>query len=67
MATPYLSRTSAIPLQVAPGETYDLVFTAWAAPGSSYPFHCHILSHLMNPGQNESEMGGLVMLVIYDR
>ncbi|WP_052889594.1 multicopper oxidase family protein [Thermogemmatispora carboxidivorans] len=54
-------------LQVAPGETYDLVFTAWAAPGSSYPFHCHILSHLMNPGQNESEMGGLVMLVIYDR
>nr|BBH92358.1 hypothetical protein KTA_05570 [Thermogemmatispora argillosa] len=54
-------------LQVAPGETYDLIFTAWAAPGSIYPFHCHILSHLMNPGQNESEMGGLVMLVIYDR
>ncbi|GER84027.1 hypothetical protein KTAU_26640 [Thermogemmatispora aurantia] len=54
-------------LQVAPGETYDLIFTAWAAPGSIYPFHCHILSHLMNPGQNASEMGGLVMLVIYDR
>jgi FtsP/CotA-like multicopper oxidase with cupredoxin domain len=54
-------------LEVAPGETYDLIFTAWAAPGSIYPFHCHILSHLMNPGQNASEMGGLVMLVIYDR
>ncbi len=53
-------------LEVAPGETYDLVFTAWAAPGSVYPFHCHILSHLMNPGQSESEMGGLVMLVVYD-
>lgn len=52
-------------VQVAPGETYDLVFTAWAAPGSVYPFHCHILSHLMNPGQSESDMGGLVLLIEY--
>jgi FtsP/CotA-like multicopper oxidase with cupredoxin domain len=50
---------------VAPGETYDLTFTAWAAPGSVYPFHCHILSHLMNPGQSGGEMGGLVQLVEY--
>jgi FtsP/CotA-like multicopper oxidase with cupredoxin domain len=50
---------------VAPGETYDLTFTAWAAPGSVYPFHCHILSHLMNPGQSGGEMGGLVQLVQY--
>jgi FtsP/CotA-like multicopper oxidase with cupredoxin domain len=52
-------------LQVAPGETYDLTFYGWAAPGSIYPFHCHILSHLMNPGQSASEMGGLIALVEY--
>ncbi len=52
-------------VQVAPGETYDLVFNAWAALGSVYPFHCHILSHLMNPGQSEGEMGGLITLVQY--
>lgn len=52
-------------IPVAPGETYDLTFYAWAAPGSVYPFHCHILSHLMNPGQSGGEMGGLVQLVEY--
>ena len=52
-------------IQVAPGETYDVVFNAWAAPGSIYPLHCHILSHLMNPGQQSGEMGGLVDLVQY--
>ncbi len=52
-------------VQVAPGETYDLMFSADQAPGSVYPFHCHILSHLMNPGQNADEMGGLVSLVQY--
>ena len=52
-------------VQLAPGETYDLLFTAWAPPGSIYPFHCHILSHLMNPGQKAGEMGGLVQLVKY--
>ncbi len=31
---------------VMPGGTYDLTFYAWAAPGSVYPFHCHILTHL---------------------
>ena len=29
---------------------YGLTFYAWATPGSVYPFHCHILAHLMNPG-----------------
>jgi len=52
-------------VQVAPGETYDLTFYAWAAPGSIYPFHCHILSHVMNPGQTGDEMGGLISLVEY--
>jgi FtsP/CotA-like multicopper oxidase with cupredoxin domain len=52
-------------LQVAPGETYDIIFQASAAPGSIYPFHCHILSHLMNPGQSSDEMGGLIALIEY--
>ncbi len=54
-------------VQLAPGETYDLTFYAWAAPGSVYPFHCHILSHLMNPGQQSGEMGGLITLVKYEQ
>ncbi|HAT44668.1 MAG TPA: hypothetical protein DCS90_06140 [Ktedonobacter sp.] len=54
-------------LPVNPGETYDITFYAWAAPGSIYPFHCHILSHLMNPGQTGGEMGGLITLVEYAR
>ncbi len=54
-------------IQVAPGETYDLTFYAWAPPGSIYPFHCHILSHLMNPGQTGEEMGGLIVLVEYSK
>ncbi len=52
-------------IAVNPGETYDLTFYAWAAPGSTYPLHCHILSHLMNPGQTGEEMGGLIILVEY--
>jgi FtsP/CotA-like multicopper oxidase with cupredoxin domain len=52
-------------LPVNPGETYDITFNTWAAPGSIYPFHCHILSHLMNPGQTGEEMGGLIILVEY--
>lgn len=52
-------------LQIAPGETYDLTFYGWADPGSIYPFHCHILSHVMNPGQKGDEMGGLISLVEY--
>lgn len=52
-------------LSVEPGSTYDLTFSAWAAAGSMYPFHCHILSHLMNPGQTGHEMGGLIVLVEY--
>ncbi|HEX8996009.1 MAG TPA: multicopper oxidase domain-containing protein [Ktedonobacterales bacterium] len=63
LTAPFLKDT----IQVAPGETYDLTFNAWAAPGSVYPFHCHILSHLMNPGQTSGEMGGLVQLVEYQK
>jgi manganese oxidase len=54
-------------LTTAPGESYDFTFYAWAAPGSVYPFHCHILSHVMNPGQSMDEMGGLITLVDYDK
>ncbi len=63
LTAPYMKDT----LPVAPGETYDVTFTAWAAPGSVYPFHCHILSHLMNPGQTSGEMGGLVQLLQYTK
>jgi FtsP/CotA-like multicopper oxidase with cupredoxin domain len=52
-------------LTLAPGETYDVTFTAWAQAGDIYPFHCHILSHVMNPGQSMDEMGGLIMLARY--
>jgi FtsP/CotA-like multicopper oxidase with cupredoxin domain len=54
-------------IEVAPGDTYDVTFYAWAPPGSMYPFHCHILTHLMNPGQTGSEMGGLITLVQYTK
>jgi FtsP/CotA-like multicopper oxidase with cupredoxin domain len=54
-------------ITIAPGESYDLVFYAWAAPGSVYPFHCHILSHVMNPGDPMGKMGGLLTLVEYDK
>ncbi|HEU4784269.1 MAG TPA: multicopper oxidase domain-containing protein [Ktedonobacterales bacterium] len=63
LPAPYTKDT----LSVAPGETYDVTFYAWAAPGSIYPLHCHILSHLMNPGQSGSEMGGLVELLEYQK
>ena len=52
-------------LSVTPGDTYDITFYAWAPPGSIYPFHCHILAHLMNPGQTGTEMGGLITLIEY--
>ncbi len=52
-------------VSVTPGDTYDITFYAWAAPGSIYPFHCHILSHLMNPNQTGEEMGGLITLIEY--
>lgn len=63
LSAPYTKDT----LSVAPGETYDVTFYAWAAPGSIYPLHCHILSHLMNPGQTGSEMGGLIELLEYQK
>jgi FtsP/CotA-like multicopper oxidase with cupredoxin domain len=63
LPAPYTKDT----LEVAPGETYDVTFYAWAAPGSIYPLHCHILSHLMNPGQTGSEMGGLIQLLEYQK
>jgi FtsP/CotA-like multicopper oxidase with cupredoxin domain len=54
-------------LDISPGGTYDITFYASAAPGSVYPFHCHILSHLMNPGQSSGEMGGLITLIEYQK
>ena len=54
-------------ITTAPGESFDLLFYAWAAPGSVYPFHCHILTHVMNPGDPMNEMGGLITLIEYDK
>lgn len=55
-------------LDVSPGDTYDVTFDAWAPQGSAYPLHCHILGHLMNPGQaSMTEMGGMIALVQYDK
>lgn len=54
-------------ITIAPGTSADLTFYAWAAPGSVYPFHCHILSHVMNPGDSMEEMGGLITLIEYDK
>jgi FtsP/CotA-like multicopper oxidase with cupredoxin domain len=54
-------------ITIAPGTSVDLTFYAWAAPGSIYPFHCHILSHVMNPGDSMEEMGGLITLIEYDK
>ena len=52
---PLASPTEKATIEVAPGDTYDVTFYAWAPPGSIYAFHCHILSHLMNPGQTGSD------------
>ena len=38
-----------------------------SSPESIYPWHCHILSHLMNPGKTGDEMGGLIALVEYTK
>jgi FtsP/CotA-like multicopper oxidase with cupredoxin domain len=54
-------------ITIAPSTSVDLTFYAWAAPGSIYPFHCHILSHVMNPGDSSDEMGGLITLIEYDK
>ena len=45
-------------VQVAPGERYDIVFTA-TEPGK-WVFHCHIGHHLTNNG---ADPGGLILVV----
>ncbi len=45
-------------IQVAPGERYDLAFTA-IEPGR-WVFHCHIGHHLTNGGEDP---GGLILVV----
>jgi len=54
LAQPYAADT----INVAPGERYDLVFTA-SEPGT-WVFHCHIGHHLTNNGESP---GGLLMAV----
>jgi len=54
LAQPY----SADVIGVAPGERYDLAFTA-TEPGK-WVFHCHIGHHLTNDGESP---GGLLMVV----
>lgn len=47
-------------LTIGPGETYDIAFTADAV--GTWIFHCHILDHVMNAG-DQAKMGGLITLV----
>ena len=54
LAQPYAADV----IDVAPGERYDLAFTA-SEPGK-WVFHCHIGHHLTNDGEGP---GGLMMLV----
>ncbi|MFO7571073.1 MAG: copper oxidase [Gaiellaceae bacterium] len=49
-------------VQVAPGERYDIAFTA-TEPGS-WIFHCHIGHHLTNDGEDP---GGLILVVDVSR
>lgn len=49
-------------VQVAPGERYDIAFTA-TEPGS-WIFHCHIGHHLTNDG---ADPGGLILVVDVSR
>lgn len=44
-----------------PGETMDIAFKA-NNPGR-WMFHCHILDHVMNPGDEVDSMGGLVTYI----
>ncbi|MBX5437181.1 MAG: multicopper oxidase domain-containing protein [Alicyclobacillaceae bacterium] len=48
-------------LTLLPGETADIAFTA-NNPGR-WMFHCHILDHTMNPGDEVDDMGGLVTFI----
>lgn len=52
--TPYTRDT----LTVAPGERYDIIFTA--SKEGVWPFHCHVLSHV----ESEHGMHGMVTAVI---
>ncbi|MEK6866718.1 MAG: copper oxidase, partial [Thermoproteota archaeon] len=52
--TPYTRDT----LTVAPGERYDILFTA--SKEGVWPFHCHVLSHV----ESEHGMHGMVTVVI---
>jgi len=49
-------------INVASGETYDIVFTA-NNPGN-WPFHCHVPHHMTN--NMRSEMGGMVTAIHYN-
>jgi FtsP/CotA-like multicopper oxidase with cupredoxin domain len=55
---PLAQPISADVVQVAPGERYDLAFTA-TEPGK-WAFHCHIGHHLTNNGESP---GGLMLIV----
>jgi FtsP/CotA-like multicopper oxidase with cupredoxin domain len=48
-------------LNVASGETYDIVFTA--NNSGNWPFHCHIPHHMTN--NMRIEMGGMVTAIHY--
>lgn len=57
VANPQLQNT----ITMLPGETADISFIA-NNPGK-WMFHCHILDHMINPGDDADMMGGLVTFI----
>ncbi|MEZ4666493.1 MAG: copper oxidase [Anaerolineae bacterium] len=55
---PEAARQTLDTLSVAPGERYDIEFTATKA--GTWLFHCHILHHVTNDG---AEPGGLILAI----
>ena len=55
-------RQSMVTVNIGPGETRDLVFTANAQPGT-WMVHCHVADHMMNGGIGP---GGLITSIQYE-
>lgn len=57
-------------INIAPGETYDIEFTA-DAEGGTWLFHCHILMHVSGPDPLSPDLAqahaGMITVVQYDK
>lgn len=58
---PEAARLTRDTVEVAPGQRYDVVWTA-TRPGT-WLMHCHINHHLTNDGQEQNGAGGLTMAI----